>query len=1533
MKKTLLSLFVFFLQMFGVQPIWGQTTVAVEWTDAVGVWVSGSTITKTAATDVWDSGAASNLIFSGDGGVRFQANETNTHRMCGLSSVNADASDQTIAYALYPASNGTILVYESGILKVSNGGTYQTGDLFSVERSGTTVSYKKNGTTFYTSTTPSTGPLLADSSILTGGGTIANAYLVGLTNAPARLLSPKANSVLIDAPVTFSWDSGVGVTEYRLEVGSSAGGNNLHNQNYGTSRSSSPVIVPLTGSPIYVRLSSLIGGTWQYVDSILETANNPVDVVWADLVGVSVSGNTLTKTAATGWANSGAVSTLSFSADGGAALRANEINTDRICGLSSSNPDANYTTIAYGLYLQGNAILQVYENGTLKVSNGGTYQAGDLLSVERKGTAITYKKNGNTFYTSSTPSSGLLWVDAALYTIGGKISDVHLVGVANEPAQLLSPKSEISLMDSPVTFSWNRGVGASEYRLEVGSSVGGNDLHNQNYGTALSSSAVSIPLTGSPAYVRLSSLVGGTWQFRDYVFNTTAQLDIVWTDLVGVSVTGNTITKTAATGWANSGAASTLSFSKDGGVAFQANGTNTYQMCGLSPWNTDADYKTIAYAIYLAGGTLQVYENNVLKLSNGGTYQVGDLLSVERAGNTVTYKKNGNAFYTSLTTSSGLLLADAALYSNGGSIADAQFIGVVNDPAHLLSPNSNNTTLISSPVTFSWNRGFGVSEYRLEVGTTLGGNTLHNQNYGTALSSSAVSVPLSASPVYVRLSSLIGASWQSRDYVFEATTPTDVIWTSLVGVSASGNTITKTSGTAGWNSGAASSQSFTADGGVIFQANETNTHRICGLSSSNPNVNYTSIAYGLYPSNNGTVLVYENGTFRGNFGSYLATDQFCVQRKGNKVYYKKNGTVFYTSTVTSTSSLLVDSSIYSTGGTISQAKIFSVNTPANLITPAVGFLIASPSVAFQWTSGSSVSEYRLTIGNTLGAGDVYDQSQGTNTTVTVNNIPLNGQPLYVRLSSNVAGTWRFYDYEFSRKAVVPINFGASVSVTTTAVNSLDRYSFTANSGDLLFIPYTKTSGSASYSPYVELFDAGNNLVAAASVSPFTPTLAATGTYYLQITDQGQNATGGYALSIQRRNNPGQPVSFPFGNTIDATTTNMTEIDVYQFSAEAADNIVVEFAKTGGISSAQTVVTLYNQAGTQLQQTTTSPLTATLSANGTYYLWVHETGYDTTLSYRLTFIENLISNVTHDRVFLNRSLSQTSSINFSLQRPSNVTMTLYKVTPGDPSGTFVDILQNNMPMAKGSHSLVWNGNNSSGQSLPSGVYAYTISAEASGRSGEYDPEYTWGTVSMSGAVIEAATFDPYQGQSAVLKYNLLTPAWVTLKIGMSSGQSPRKTMMTSQPRDVLNNADAWDGRDDSGYLVSAGTYYAAGWTNILPDNSIVLTPSPLAVTSLVANPYAFFPAYNETAEIKYEVSQSAVVSVRILDPGGTTLIRNLITNESQSAGTHIITWDGLDNNGRVADTAGNYVIQVTATDPAAPGGAVTVNRKGNSSIFR
>jgi hypothetical protein len=96
-------------------------------------------------------------------------------------------------------------------------------------------------------------------------------------------------------------------------------------------------------------------------------------------------------------------------------------------GLSNTDQNQSYATIDYAIYLRELGGISIFENGSEK-GRFGTYQTGDVFSVQRVGTVIRYYKNNQLFYTStvSVTAATPLHIDTTFYSPGGTITNVEL---------------------------------------------------------------------------------------------------------------------------------------------------------------------------------------------------------------------------------------------------------------------------------------------------------------------------------------------------------------------------------------------------------------------------------------------------------------------------------------------------------------------------------------------------------------------------------------------------------------------------------------------------------------------------------------------------------------------------------------------------------------------------------------------------------------------------------------------------------------------------------------------------------------------------------------------------------------------------------------------------------------------------------------------------------------------------------------------------------------------------------------------------
>jgi hypothetical protein len=154
-------------------------------------------------------------------------------------------------------------------------------------------------------------------------------------------------------------------------------------------------------------------------------------LTWQNVVGVEVSGDSLTKTDnTTGW-TAGASSVQTLTGDGFVEFAVADNTTAKAAGLSSGDSDQSYTDIDYGLRLNANGIVYVWEAGVLR-GNFGSYLAGDRFRVEVSAGVVSYSMNGGLpFYTSAVAPNFPLLVDTAFSTPGATLNDLALAEAAS----------------------------------------------------------------------------------------------------------------------------------------------------------------------------------------------------------------------------------------------------------------------------------------------------------------------------------------------------------------------------------------------------------------------------------------------------------------------------------------------------------------------------------------------------------------------------------------------------------------------------------------------------------------------------------------------------------------------------------------------------------------------------------------------------------------------------------------------------------------------------------------------------------------------------------------------------------------------------------------------------------------------------------------------------------------------------------------------------------------------------------------------
>jgi hypothetical protein len=255
-----------------------------------------------------------------------------------------------------------------------------------------------------------------------------------------------------------------------------------------------------------------------------------------------------------------------------------------------------------------------------------------------------------------------------------------------------------------------------------------------------------------------------------------------------------------------------------------------------------------------------------------------------------------------------------------------------------------------------------VTQYWLSISKVgVGGGDLFNADPGPGLVTSKTisGLPTDGSTIYVRLYSHIGSNWPSLDYTYTASVGATA--PAAITSPANGSTLPGASVTFQWTSGTGVNQYWLS-------------------------ISKTGVGGGdLYNADPGPGLV-TSKTISG-----LPTD-------GSTIYVR------------------LYSHIGSNWPSLDYTYTASGGAPATITSPPNGSTLAGSSVTFQWTTGTGVTQYWLSISKTgVGGGDLYnaDPGPGLVTSKTITGLPTDGSTIYVRLYSHIGSNWPSHDYTYT----------------------------------------------------------------------------------------------------------------------------------------------------------------------------------------------------------------------------------------------------------------------------------------------------------------------------------------------------------------------------------------------------------------------------------------------------------------------------------------------------------------------------------------
>ena len=896
---------------------------------------SDNSLLKLQSPALWNGGAASwNKVYN-NGYLEFVATENNKAKVLGLSNTYLDASLATVQFGILLQSTGAFRVYESNNDR-GGFGNYVAGDIFKIWVDNLVVRYYRNNVLFYISNLNPSPPLYVDASIYDIGGTIGKAEVANYTNGTFQAYSVNAGS-----GATYSWKVN-NVVVQNSTLSSYTNTSLLRGDTVRcTLTSGIPGCTPFAYQSNYVVVSNTLPAlsdfaiTSEPATATCALVTEPVRWKISDLSRDAsvVNGNGLIRMQNTGW-NCGAFSWNKVHNNGYFEFKALETNKPRIIGLSSTNPNADWSSIQFAFYLTSSATFDIRQSGNTIAIPGATYAMNDVFRIAVESNVVKYYKNGILVYVSGTAPALPLMVDVSLYDAGATVSNAVItnLGSGNFTANTFN-------LGTGLNYTWS----VNSVTVQTGPSVTYTNLSLQNNDTVrcVASSALSgcssSPFTSNIIINTITAVTNIDFAIRGIAVPTSCSMvreDVKWkkSDLTtNMNVANvNQLVKTGTiNGW-DGGAASWNTVSNNGYFECIAAETNKNRMIGLSTTNTGFDQTTIRYGFLLENNSsYRIYEAGSYA-GITGTYATGDTFRISVESNVVRYYKSSIAVYNSLLVPTLPLLVDVSIFEPGGTVQSPVVVNYNGGQFEAVSLNAG-----ASP-TYQWSvNGATVQN---SVSATYTNNSLNNNDLVKCQMTANLAGCVSNAPLISNdLRNIIIVPTNVDAYVkgVPVTTSCNVLYeevkwktSDLANVSATTNNLLKIQSDGSWDGGAASWNTVSMNGGFQFTVTENNKARMAGLSVTNANSNYTSIAFAYHLLATGELRIVESGVDRGFTSSYLPGDilRLSVELVAgqNKVRYYKNNQILFTSVaVATTLPLMADISIFNQGGTITDAIIYN----------------------------------------------------------------------------------------------------------------------------------------------------------------------------------------------------------------------------------------------------------------------------------------------------------------------------------------------------------------------------------------------------------------------------------------------------------------------------------------------------------------------------------------------------------------------------------------------------------------------------------
>ena len=410
--------------------------------------------------------------------------------------------------------------------------------------------------------------------------------------------SPIPNSSLTSSTATFQWYPYNSATmsatvptaistasAYWLDVGPTEGSNQYYSRNVGTALQATVTGLPTDGSTIWARWYYETGGSWALPRLYLQRSRRSperrrIATMTSPTPNSVLSGSSVAVHVDHGHGSERVLALILAAVAGGNQYYSQNQGTNTsvtVSGLPSQRQHRVRHIVFGNRWILGQQ--QLHLHGWEQYSRGDAIaDAGHDVEREQCGVhvecgsgATAYyldigsSVGGNQYYSQNEaldltatagglPTGAGITVYVTLYSLVGGTwqstrTRIRRTTQRAAAAVMSSPMPGSTFTGSSEMFSWNPVAGAQAYYLDIGTSMGGNQIYSVNQGTNTSVTVSTLPTDGSQVYVTLYTELGGTWYNNQYNYTAvTASLAVITAPSPGSPLTGTSQTFTWNTG-------------------------------------------------------------------------------------------------------------------------------------------------------------------------------------------------------------------------------------------------------------------------------------------------------------------------------------------------------------------------------------------------------------------------------------------------------------------------------------------------------------------------------------------------------------------------------------------------------------------------------------------------------------------------------------------------------------------------------------------------------------------------------------------------------------------------------------------------------------------------------------------------------------------------------------------------------------------------------------------------------------------------